>query len=136
MSAPIVKIYTSGIYVPQNARCPLWRACVVDGQSFREICRQHDNDWLALRRGGFNRNFLTRWRWLDLDVLVDVLHLTLGDLMRDLGVTSAQVTEWHLSATEIRRLNMSHDRFILPQPDLSWLVDPASFQAPAMATTR
>lgn len=131
----IVKINTSGIYVPQNARCPLWRACVVDRADFRSICRQHDDNWLRLRQNGFNRNFLTRERWLDIGVLVDVLHLALVDLQHDLGVSPVQVAEWQLTAAESKRLNLHNKNRFVIQDDLSWLADPPIYDITLMEPT-
>ena len=94
-----VTIASSGIFVPQDVHNELWQLCILEGgPSFSVVAEQHDNSWQKLLDKGFNANFLTRERWLDVRVLVEQLHVTLDDLSN--LVDKYQVRSWRLTPTE------------------------------------
>lgn len=98
----IVELFASDIFVPQKARCQLWKACVVDYRSLDEVCREIGYDFSRLVFLGFNANFLTRERWLDIKVLVEKLKVGLDTLVTVLGVTPEQQASWNLTADELK----------------------------------
>ena len=100
----VIEIEVSDVFVYQNPRCKLWKSCVLKEITFDEVCRQLNNDFKELLRKGFNANFLTRDRWLDISVLVEKLRLSLQDLFSLVGVTTHQFVSWNLTAEERRIL--------------------------------
>jgi hypothetical protein len=99
----VVKIYTGGIYVVQNPRCELWKACRRDGRSFYSVCHELGFNWTEIKKRGFNRNFLTRARWLDVSVFVNHLHVLLPQLIIELEIEQDQVDSWKLTVEERAR---------------------------------
>jgi len=100
----MVEIQTADIFVPQNARCDLWKACVLKQHTFEEVCMQLDYDVNKLLKRGFNANFLTRERWLDISILVKKLKFSERDLFDVVGVTPFQYHSWNLSPAELKLL--------------------------------
>jgi hypothetical protein len=95
-----VILESSGIFVPQDLHCELWKKCRLKTDTLANVCYYLNYDWERLKELGFNANFLTRNRWLDIYVLTEKLHLTLEKLMRELGVSQRQIESWHLSPEE------------------------------------
>ena len=98
----VVELFVSDVFVPQNARCELWYTCVKGKKSFDEACSEVDYNFDALLAKGFNRNFLTRARWLDIKVLTEKLHVGLFVLKETLKVTTDQIVSWNLTPEELR----------------------------------
>lgn len=107
----VVEIFVSDIVVPQNARCDLWKACVLKIHTFEEICMQLDYNVNKLLARGFNANFLTRERWLDISILVKKLQLSKHDLFHLIGVTKFQYHNWKLTPKEEKLLNHAPQRY-------------------------
>lgn len=101
----VIEIEVSDVFVNQNPRCKLWKSCVLKEVTFDEVCRQLNYDFKELLRKGFNANFLTRDRWLDISVLVEKLRLSLRDLFVLVGVTSHQFVSWELTTDEREALD-------------------------------
>lgn len=97
-----VIIESSGIFVPQDVRCDLWKKCIHNQISFENLCDNIGNNWERLLQLGFNANFLTRNRWLDINVLTKNLGVSLKKIISDLNVTSIQIESWKLTPEEER----------------------------------
>lgn len=95
-----VTIESSGIFVPQDVRCELWKKCILKTDTFENVCGYLNYNWERLKASGFNANFLTRNRWLDIYVLTEKLHVTLENLIFDLGVSQSQIDSWCLTREE------------------------------------
>lgn len=100
-----VSVESSGIFVPQDVRCELWKKCIFQQSSFADVCDELDNSWEKLLAAGFNSNFLTRCRWLDIYVLSQKLRVTLEKITCDLQVSQTQKDSWKLTTEEKRLLN-------------------------------
>ena len=97
----IVVIQSSGIFVPQNAHCPLWITCNTKTKSLKELAQEYNNDFgRILNETGFNLNFLTRDRWLDIPVLVNDLKVGMNYLKTYLNLQQKQIDSWNLSEQE------------------------------------
>lgn len=95
-----VTVESSGIFVPQNVRCDLWKKCIYRQINFEDFCNNLGNNWDRLIQLGFNANFLTRNRWLDINVLTKNLGVSLKKIILDLNVTDIQIQSWGLTLEE------------------------------------
>ena len=102
-----IEFESSNIFVPQNARCELWKICLFKKESFDSVCKRFDYQWYLLIQRGFNANFLTRDRWLDIHILVKKLGVTLDIIRRDLRVCELQIQSWNLTAKEFVKLSQN-----------------------------
>jgi len=99
-------IDSSGIFVVQDVKCDLWKKCVLGTDTFNHVCACIDYDWQKLKSLGFNANFLTRNRWLDIYVLTEKLHVNLETLIFDLNIGKDQIDSWRLSSEEKKALQI------------------------------
>ncbi len=99
-----VTVESSGIFVPQDVRCELWKKCILRTDTFESVCGHLGYNWENLKSLGFNANFLTRNRWLDIYVLTEKLQVTLKKLIIDLGVSQYQIDSWCLTGEEKKAL--------------------------------
>lgn len=100
MEDSILFIECKDIFQIQDTRNELWRICVEKRHSFREICQRCNNELGQLIQAGFNLNFLTRGRWLDIDVIVNQLKLSFLELRRYFPISQEQFDSWNLTAYE------------------------------------
>lgn len=106
MTNLIIKIQSSNIYVDQDINDPLWQTCIVDKLSFREFCSQFNNKWhrILKKNPTLNPNFFTRDKWLDIDVIVEVLKLDLETFKKDIKISNSQINSWRLTKNERKQL--------------------------------
>jgi len=100
-----VTVESSGIFVAQNVRCDLWKKCIHRKISFENFCNNIGNDWDKLLQLGFNANFLTRDRWLDINILTKNLGVSLKKIILDLNVSEIQIESWGLTPEELNLFN-------------------------------
>lgn len=99
-----VIIKSSGIFIHQDTRCELWRKCIFKESSFESVAEELDNNWERLLSAGFNCNFLTRQRWLDIYVLSQKIKVPLEKIMYDLNISQSQKESWKLTPEETQAL--------------------------------
>jgi hypothetical protein len=119
----IAFIRCSDVYVLQDINCPLWIACVQNKVSLSTAYADWaGGDWKTLISIGFNRNFLTRKRWLCIDTLVDEMGIDYQKLKSDLKVDKKQIDSWRLTKREISKLkipeNSSSNRMACALPSV------------------
>ncbi len=95
-----VIIETSNLFIIQNTRCPLWITCINNSKSFSEIAKEFNNNFEVLLSQGFNINFLTRKRWLDINVLVNCFGVKLPYLVERMKISQQQIESWRLTEQE------------------------------------
>ena len=94
------------IFQFQDVRNELWRICIEKRFTFREICQRCNNDIQQLIQAGMNLNFLTRSRWLDIDVIVNQLHLSFSELRKYFPISQEQFDSWNLTSFEKHQLKI------------------------------
>ena len=101
MSITFIHFFSNNLFIPQSIKNPLWVSCI-NKTSFLSVCKELNFDWNRLKQLGFNVNFLTRDRWLDIDILFspEKLNLTIDILQRELKLTQSQIDLWNLTEKE------------------------------------
>lgn len=95
-----VAIRVRGIWQKQEVN-EMWLDCVYRRKSLKEVAVLYQNSILVLMRYGFNRNFLTRSRWLDIPTLINMSDYTQWEVFkRLLDLSEDQISEWRLSDEE------------------------------------
>ena len=90
----------SELYIPQDPFDKLWMSCVHHRVSLSAVGERLDYSWSSLLRNGFNRNFLTRKRWLNIEVLCVRFGVNGDRIIKELGVTQEQLKSWNLTPKE------------------------------------
>ena len=67
----VIRVKTRGIWIPQKLD-PLWIECIISKTPFKVVAERHHYSIMSLIKSGFNRNYLTRKRWLDIKTLVSM----------------------------------------------------------------
>lgn len=98
----VIFIKSNDIFTIQNPYCPLWVCCLKKEKTFEEIAKQFNNDFDLLIAQGFNINFLTKDRWLDIPILIHCFKINLNQLKLKLpNLSQKQIDSWNLSENEL-----------------------------------
>lgn len=100
-------IEVGDIYVPQNAKCPLWDACITKRCTFEEAADRCNNDFDRMIGIGLNRNFMTRDRWFDINTLTKKMGIDGPTLIGVMDIDRSQFFMWNLSPQELDQLRMT-----------------------------
>ena len=92
-----------GLFEVQDALNRLWITCVVDKAPLSVVAARYQYSLDALISDGFNRNMLTRERWLDIESLAKLGGF---QVLERLKVDVFQYHSWRLSVEELQALQI------------------------------